>query len=586
MNSAYSNIYNNGSPTPVGMGTWNTHPKLLSQSLSMPKLGMSTQLPGCITKPYYNPGSTSKPMISPELLKMQLLEYKLNDLEKKKTAQAEELNNLLASQMMAPPQYIPVQPYPPSYYQQMQMPPDQYLEYVKSEERKKGIKEGMRKAIKKLRRLKRDEYELDENDCYAIDSYYANKRRKRENMLLRRRERYDSDDEYNKNRSCDNRTNYMKPEMIEKIIKDNLAKIEQKQQEEFKNLRASLEKDKQKEMEYKMQQQLREKEKELENERKKILNEMQKKENDNGVTKRIRASLKNIFAEEKIPISSKDEDLPDYIENLPKLIDHKIKESEKKKEEELNKEERLKKKIEEAMHKKFSEILLAKKNPTQHVNNPPLTPTTNIAPVHQVVPAQVVKLPPIKIEPTPQKKPAININDIIREKLKEHEIREQLKMENRRKEQEIKYLMARESKLRQLEELEKNRMNAKLLELEKKDKEEKKEPEKKEEPKEENIQNDNKSETKSKKSKKSKNAKEEGDLPDKASEKKSTKSKGTSKSKAKSKSKKKKKENKEEESPAEPVKLKSKSKKKKKKSEEPKAKSKKKSKSKKKKKEE
>ena len=112
---------------------------------------------------------------------MQLLEYKLSDLEKKKAARAEELNNLLTSQMMSP-QYYPVQAYPPpssDYYQQMEMSPEQYMEYVKSEERKKGIKEGMRKAAKKLRRLRRDEYDLDEKDCDAIDSYYANKRKKK-----------------------------------------------------------------------------------------------------------------------------------------------------------------------------------------------------------------------------------------------------------------------------------------------------------------------------------------------------------------------------------------------------------------------
>ena len=326
---------------------------------------------------------------------MQLLEYKLSDLEKKKAARAEELNNLLTSQMMSP-QYYPVQAYPPpssDYYQQMEMSPEQYMEYVKSEERKKGIKEGMRKAAKKLRRLRRDEYDLDEKDCDAIDSYYANKRKKRVNMLLRRRERYGSEDENNKNKSSNNKTNNMKPEEIEKIIQNNLAKIEQKQQEEFKILRESLEKDKQKEIEYKMQQQLKEKEKELENERKKIIEEQQQnieKIKDIGVTKRIRTSLKNIFAKEKLPIESKDDDLPDYIENLPKLIEHKIKESEKKKEEDLTKEEKLKQKIEEEMHRKFSDIL-SKRTPPTFIPN-------NIVPIRQVVQDQVVKLPPINIE--------------------------------------------------------------------------------------------------------------------------------------------------------------------------------------------
>ena len=470
MNSIYSKLYNNGSFAGTGMGTWNTHPKFLSQSASMPKLG-ATPLPGCISRPYYNPGETSKPIITPELLKMQLLEYKINDLEKKKEAQAEELSNLLKEKLIQPKIFYPSpqiysspQPFyhPPPFQTPPSLPSENYLKYIKKQERQKGIRQGIKRASRQYRLNRRydNDSSLDESDCNAIDEYYSLKRELRLSKM-------------NKNKSCENKSE-LNQESIEKIIKENIRQIEMKQQEEFKKLRETIEKEKQKQLELEMkrrkekeQKRLRERELKLEMEERKI-NEMKKEQ-------KMRNSINQILNGIEVQntnFSLDDEDIPDYIRELPKLIDYKIKENEKKKLEAQQKEDGLIQTIEDTLQKKLNEHLGLFKTRLSQSNYAYPDPMSFRNPDQ----AQLPQINPDQNNPNNNALPKKDddfpdINKLIKEKLQEQEITEQIMHENKRKELEISMLLSREAEQKKKEEIEKIKKQNQVQEIILKEKE-------------------------------------------------------------------------------------------------------------------
>ena len=85
MDSVYSKFYT-GKESNFGVGTWNSQPRYLTRSGSVPLYNAGNQairLPSCLTG-YNNSYNNDKPMVSPDVLKMQMLEQKLKNFRKSK----------------------------------------------------------------------------------------------------------------------------------------------------------------------------------------------------------------------------------------------------------------------------------------------------------------------------------------------------------------------------------------------------------------------------------------------------------------------------------------------------------------------
>ena len=88
MDSVYSKFF-----------TGNSRYNNLSRSSSVPLFNTGNhggRLPSCLT---YNSNNLDKPLVSPELLKMQMMEERLKELEKQKFQQNEQINTLMSYQM-------------------------------------------------------------------------------------------------------------------------------------------------------------------------------------------------------------------------------------------------------------------------------------------------------------------------------------------------------------------------------------------------------------------------------------------------------------------------------------------------------
>lgn len=103
MESVYSKFFN-GKPSTFGIGTWSSYPKSLNHSVTMPIFNSSVAPP--LPPVLSNLGTYNTSQSANTDLKMQLLEYKIHNLEQKEN-QINQLNALYNNSALSPPAYYP-----------------------------------------------------------------------------------------------------------------------------------------------------------------------------------------------------------------------------------------------------------------------------------------------------------------------------------------------------------------------------------------------------------------------------------------------------------------------------------------------
>ena len=104
MESVYSKFFN-GKPSTFGIGTWSSYPKSLNHSATMPLFNSSVAPP--LPPVLSNLGTINTNQSANTDLKMQLLEYKIHNLEQKEN-QINQLNALYNNSLLSPPAYYPL----------------------------------------------------------------------------------------------------------------------------------------------------------------------------------------------------------------------------------------------------------------------------------------------------------------------------------------------------------------------------------------------------------------------------------------------------------------------------------------------
>ena len=172
MNGLYSKFYN-GEPNVFGIGTWDSQQRLVrSSSLPYYKSAFNKLIPNYDIL-------NNKPLINPELLKLQMIE---NEMDKSKLRKRKHNPNLYKHvedvffpQINQPKNYIqPIQPYyvyTPLPYQHINQPlfynqryNNNYVEENPYKvKRRKEVKSNIKKEKKKVKKKKKKKNKLDSN---------------------------------------------------------------------------------------------------------------------------------------------------------------------------------------------------------------------------------------------------------------------------------------------------------------------------------------------------------------------------------------------------------------------------------------
>lgn len=430
--------------------------------------------------------------LSPDIFKLHILEQKLHRLEQlRKTPR----NNRYSSY-----NDINYLPSPPNYGYQMPInflftPPSSsvQLQYQRplnspllSHYQRPTVRDSIRIARNNLGKIRGynflynnnnilndssvyDETEDDNKIRHELNRYYDKKNKlKKFSSIMSRKIRKIGNEEANKelskiqnndesnvsNVSSNDKENdliFIEKDKIEKIVDEKIKSIEQKQQEDFENIKAAIAK---------------------------------------GGSQKLRASLENILnGNDDIDLQQvEQEDIPQLLKEMPRLIDMKIQENEERKKIEKLKEEELINKIKNDLQIEFKPLFKEQKKKSK------------LQPINQIT-----QLTPLIIEP--KNKELLNIDSLVKEKMHEQVIREMVLRENNQKndqfqnflyqeqllkEQERKQMLLKDERIRQLEMREKllNIEHQKIKEeLQRKEEEAKKvEEEKEEKTKKEKIQ--------------------------------------------------------------------------------------------------
>lgn len=493
----------------------NEYRNLSQRSLSVPHLSQSLppiyQENNSVNNPPINVNNSDR--LSPDIFKLHILEQKLHRLEQlRKTPR----NNRYSSY-----NDINYLPSPPSYGYQMPInflftppPSSVQLQYqhplnspLLSHYQRPTVRDSIRIARNNLGKIRGynflynnnnisndssvyDEKEEDNKIRHELNRYYNKKNKlKKFNSIMSRKIRKIGNEETNKelakiqnndesnvsNVSSNDKENefiFIEKNKIEEIVDEKIKSIEQKQQEDFENIKAAIAK---------------------------------------GGSQKLKASLENILnGNDDIDLQQvEQDDIPQLLKEMPRLIDMKIQENEERKRIEKLKEEELINKIKNDLQNEFKPLLKEQKKKSK------------LQPINQIT-----QLTPLIIEP--KNKELLNIDSLVKEKMHEQVIREMVLRENNQKndqfqnflyqeqllrEQERQQMLMKDERIRQLEMREKllNIEHQKIKEeLQRKEEEAKKVEEKEEE--KTKKEKDQKKVSKRKTKKKGRNNEEESEL--------------------------------------------------------------------------
>lgn len=419
---------------PNSSGIWNTNQKYMSRSQSLPQF--SSNLPSCVanqTKTLYggqydynkqNGGEIQKPIISPELLRLEFLERKIKELEQKKYQQALNMNNFMANQYM---NNAPLRPIPQpnqnafglgqnNYYVNQPIDPALLIDYMGRENRRRAIREEMNKIKMKIH--KNDDDNLRKTFRSTGSSIFT-------------QEGKDFDKYYEKRR---------KKEIANRIFDDDSADEKEA---------------------------LKRKNKEFEEKMNKKIDEMQKKQvkQMDDIVKELQKNDKNEHMNEMNTYKKLD-DFIVQLNNLPTLIEQKILENESLKQRERRKEDELQSRIEKQMNDKFNQLLkvidskvgnnssypIMLQKEENSYNNP--RPHSNINVYHDPIYPnmklnQISPISPVTVEPKKDERETIDY--LIRERMKEEQIRKDIEIETKNKQKRLEELIEKEKIIRELE---------------------------------------------------------------------------------------------------------------------------------------
>ncbi|MGL4948210.1 MAG: hypothetical protein ACRC42_02370 [Mycoplasma sp.] len=335
MDSVYNKFYG-GQSNNFGFKTWNPHSRQLTRSTSMPMMNstIAKPLPNSMTHykgiVNFNPNLSysEKPIVNPDILKFQILENKWNNLEQAKYQQNEQLNSLMANQIMDQAnqimdqnQYLnqlPIIQNPPYYI--MQQPPIQPYTYPNPPvvDINELIKDNQ-KHTKKKRRVIQEESSSESEEEYYHRNTKCNCQVDKGNDFMKSMKNHLALKLQDETYESMNNINVIQDSFkgLKSLLEQKLDQMDLKQKTEFANWRYALER---------------------------------------GGTDKLRACFKNVFDGENNNIDEIEEKM---VENKwrdwPDLIDKKISENEGRKKEMTVKKEKLKyeitKKVEEELKK-------------------------------------------------------------------------------------------------------------------------------------------------------------------------------------------------------------------------------------------
>ena len=378
-------------------------------------------------------------------LRLQILEDKLNNLVNNSNVSPYGFNKLLPSTMSLTNNYYRMSQLYPSSSQLYQPPPPlldmpthQLIEKIRREERKKGIRIGMKKAQRHFKLIKNNYGYINQNnenkELRESDEFSSLRSKKLKDMMINKRNRWS--DNYS-TRSCDDNTSQG---YIEKLINTSFKKIEMQQKKDFERLKAIFEKELIKEEGFEIQ---RKQENKTTNNRGRKLDMQLLSDRDKGrnSVKKIREFQKGAF-DNDYNLNS-DSNYYQYMGKFSKYIDSKIQENERKKELMDEKDEHYKKLINDTITQKIT-------NHLQNINiQPKIIPQTNqqlqIDSTHS---SEHLILPQIK--PESSKTNTINqINEMLKKKMEE-----KIALEKTKKELELEMMLEEEISDNELERFE------------------------------------------------------------------------------------------------------------------------------------